>query len=279
MSKAKSIFKGMWKPRVSNPDLTAALGRWLIAERHFTDPQLEYALTRIKTAWCRAQLFLELSPTLWPLAQLSRLANAGVRDTSDDVAICAAQLAGRHSIAISRPFNRINRAARRILQEFGLVRRMAGQTCGISISLERILRVSTKVNWRKLFGAHYRDAERQIVESRGYIETNPSAWVNSLDVFNDYLVWAVFQRDGTIGKYTLGRIGSVLTPTSRLAKNYPELFYYVREVHNLRYKSSLSHPLILSSGKATGRIPYSSVRRSRSWMRKAIRELSIHFSV
>jgi len=276
---AKRVFKPLWKPRISNPEFTAALGRWLIAERHFTDPQLEYALRRTRTWWCRAQLFLELSPTLWPLSVLQRLVNSGIRDSVSDVAVCAAQLAGRHSIEVERPYRGINRGARRVLQEFGLIRRAAGQACGIALSFERILGVATEVNWRKMFRPHYQYAERQIIESRGYLETNASAWINSLDVFNDYLVAAIFSRDGSIGSYKLGQLGSVLSSTtSRFANKYPQTFNYVKEVHETRYKSSLSHPLVRTTGKATGRIPFYLVKRSKTWMRRAVREIAAQFS-
>jgi hypothetical protein len=48
------------------------------------------------------------------------------------------------------------------------------------------------------------------VYCRALADTDISAWVNAMDVFDDLLLNALYTHDSSLGKYTLGQIGSVL---------------------------------------------------------------------
>jgi hypothetical protein len=61
--------------------------------------------------------------------------------------------------------------------------------------LEKLTGLSIGIDWRRLFGKDYRSVERQIVQCRAYADTNPTAWVNAMDVFNDWLLIALYKRD------------------------------------------------------------------------------------
>jgi hypothetical protein len=98
--------------------------------------------------------------------------------------------------------------------------------------------------------------------------------VNLLDVFNDLLLAAVIANDGNVGSYNLGHIGSALNaPTGKFAKKFPRTYALAKEVHDRRYESMASHPLIKKTGKATKRISYKFLRTARKLLRESASEL------
>lgn len=266
--------KPLWKPRVTQADFSASLGRLLIATRNLTDRQLEYAIRYTRPGWFRASLLLELSPAVVPASLMMRLVSFGVRDGSLDAALAAAYVAGLNGIRPASPIRGLNDGAKLVLKEFGIIRRAAVTTCGVAISLDKLLKWSPPVDWRVFFGPIYGDAERQLIECRGLAAVNATAWVNALDVFNDYLLSALFRKDGTLGGYTLGKPGSILNSSgSRLEAKYADVFRYAKAIHDKRAESLLSHPRVRATGRATGRIPFSYIGQSKGLLRKAIREI------
>lgn len=274
---AKRQLKPLWKPRVNQSDLSAALGRWLVSVQHITDSQLEYGIRYGKPGWLRAQLLLEVSSDVVSGAALSRLVNYGLQDNSLDTALAAAYVAGMHGTKPRIPTRQVNDGAKYLLKEFGLIKRAAVKTCGIEISVRKLLGWSPAVDWKRFFGGEYSNAERQFIECRGYSETNATAWVNGLDVFNDYLLFALYQWDGTLGTYRLGHPGSVLnaTGTTRLEMKYPRVFGYAKALHDKRAESLLSHPRVRTTGRATAHIRFSYIRTSKTLMRRALQELEV----
>lgn len=103
---------------------------------------------------------------------------------------------------------------------------------------------------------------------------NITGFVNLLDVFDDLLIDAVYHADPTIGHYTLGQIGSVLhASTGRFATKYPRTYELAKEVHDCRYESMASHPLIRTTGKPTKRISYKFLTTAKKLLREAVAEL------
>ena len=266
--------KPLWKPRVTQPDFSASLGRLLISTRNLTDRQLEYSIRHTRPGWLRASLLLELSPAVVPTVLMTRLVSFGTRDGSLDAAIAAAYVAGVNGIRPASPVRLLNDGAKLVLKEFGIIKRASVTTCGVAISLGKLLKWSPAVDWRAFFGPTYAGAERQLIECRGFAAVNATAWVNALDVFNDYLLSALFRIDGTLGGYTLGKPGSILNSTgSRLEAKYPQVFDYAKAIHDKRAESLLSHPRVQSTGRATGRIRFGYIVQSKGLLRKAVREI------
>jgi hypothetical protein len=80
----------------------------------------------------------------------------------------------------------------------------------------------------------------------------------------------------TSGGYNLGGIGSALNPTSRFARKFPATFALAGAVHDLRYGSMYSHPLIKNTGKPTGKISYKFLPKAKRLMQSSFAELSAH---
>src|SRR5262249_12538035 len=133
------------------------------------------------------------------------------------------------------------------------------------------------VNWKRFFGRDYRSAERQAVLCSGRAEADITAWVNAMDVFDDWLLKALFRRDKALGGgYTIGKLGSVMHHGD-LKKYYPAVQALVVEIHEKRGESSLSHPVKKKGAvivKRTGVIRYGYIFRAKKFVRRALTELA-----
>lgn len=272
---ARTAFKKLWAPRTKSPDFTVALGRWLLAEGALTDQQIKYACRYTRSSWARSSLLLAVDVGAQSAGLTRTLCRNAVADPSSDPAVAGAALSGRLGQRPSIPVRKMSRQAALVLKEFGLVRRAGGKVCGINASLTKLLGRSVSLNWSNFFGATYRHAERQLVSCRGYASTDATAWVQGLDVFDDWLLDALFRHDTSLGGYILGNIGSCTgSPSTAIRTKFPYTLALATEVHNQRYLSDLAHPKVKKTGKPTGRIRYKFIARTKLLLGRAIDELS-----
>ena len=160
------------------------------------------------------------------------------------------------------------------MRELGMIRRSTAAHCGINSAFAKLDRRIPAADWKNLFDTRYPQAELQAMETVAASGVNITGFVNFLDVFDDLLVDAVFQADPSIGSYTLGQIGSVLNAaTGRFATKYPSTYALAKEVHERRYESMASHPLIKSTGKPTKRIRYKFLPKAKQLLIAAVNEL------
>jgi hypothetical protein len=268
-------LKSLWTPRSLPPDLLAAVGRYLIRTGHLTPQQVVYACTKARSWWTRATLIEYLEEGSVGKAALDAVVEAGIRDSRSDVALAAGWKAFQRGQPPSGVRKNWSAAGELLLREVGLVQRARSNYCGVSRAFTKLDSRIPQLNWQRFFGARYRQAEGQAVETVSASGVNITGFVNLLDVFNDLLLDAIFQTDGTIGNYDLGNIGSVLNaPTSRFAVKFPATFALAKEVHNARYQSMYSHPLIKNTGRPTRKISYKFLAKAKRLMRAAFGELS-----
>jgi len=236
----------------------------------------KYAIHRANSWWARAQVVLYLSDDLIGQPSFETLMNSALRDESSDVAMAAAFVMGQTAADVSGSRKDINTCANPILKEFGLIRRAGSRACGVHNSLERIAGSAASVNWRGFFGAEYTAAERHAVECAAFAETNVTSWVNAMDVFDDWLVASLYTRDTSLGSYTMGRIGSIMS-SIRLQAGYPKLYTMIKAIHDKRRESRLSHPKDFGTGKPTMTIKYKFLRQMKLVIREAIIELAAQY--
>jgi hypothetical protein len=129
------------------------------------------------------------------------------------------------------------------------------------------------MNWKAVFGTNYRDGEKHTIYTRALAETNVSAWVNAVDVFNDWLLVALYAHDPSLGTYTFGSIGSNMH-SKRLKKDYPAIQAVVVDIHTKRLESPLSHAKTKSTGKPTKPIRWGYLKVGKRLLRKALVELA-----
>ena len=272
---ANFVHKNLWSPRSMHPDLQVAVGRYLIRMGRLTPTQIAWACKTAPSWWSRAELLNGLDLSVLGGSVLQGIIAAGVLDKGKDPALSAGwkALEARHVPPGKR--NNWNKAAELILREVGLIQRSTATSCGVAHAFSKLDNRIVALNWKKLFAARYSQAERQAIETVAASGVNITNFVNLLDVFNDLLLDAVYRADGTLGTYVLGQIGSVThSPTGRLATKFPRIFELVNEVHNHRYESMASHPLIKRSGKPTKKISYKFLPKAKRLLLAAINELS-----
>lgn len=265
----------IWTPSSLHPDLLVRSARFLINNGRLTDKQIIYACGKVRPWWARATLVDELSPHHVALNTCKIILDERIMDEARDVALESGWKSFNSNIPLSSPRRKWNPAGGILLKELGVIQRNTATYCGIQKSVERLVPRIPVINWKNIFSSHYQQAEIQAVEICSLAGTNITAFVNALDVFNDLLLDALFSKDGTIGKYTLGKIGSVLTPGNKLNKNFPHTFDLAYEVHEARYQSMYSHPRVKSTAKPTKKIGYRFLGKARGLLSKAINELHI----
>jgi hypothetical protein len=203
---------------------------------------------------------------------LTGLLNAAVRDQADQVALAGAFALTMNGIALRPPHSEIVPIAAEILKEFEVIARTPPPPCGVADSFRRMLGSVPRIKWKSVFGANYRHVEKHIIYTRALADTNVSAWVNAMDVFNDWLLLALYGHDASIGAYNLGQIGSVMK-SPRLKRSYPAIQSLVVDVHTKRLESLLSHPKTRGTGKPTKPIRWGYLKVAKRLLRKALREL------
>ncbi len=266
--------KRLWKPSGVSPDLLVALGRIAIRRGLLTYSQVRYAVRNVKDWWARSQLLEVLNAEIIGVPSLDALLNEVIRhDEEGDVCMMGASAIAEKTAHVRSPIREIKRRAAIVLRAYGLIRRAPRGMCGIEHAMTNLLGKGVAgINWQRFFGERYRHAERQAVSCRALAETNITAWVPAMDVFDDLLLNALYQRDTSLGGYKLGSMGSVFTST-RLKANYPRIFALAKDIHEKRLESELAHPVVYKTGKPTGRIKYGYIRKAKRLMRAALIEL------
>lgn len=268
----RSLLKPLWQPRICSPDLSSTLWRALHRINHLTQAQADYALHRAHSDWLRMSLHFGMPWLSIADVRRDRLLNQSIRGADADSAIAAAWLIALLDAEIKRPIRDVNPLAKIILRENGKLKRADTKVCGIRLAVNEMTGVNVGVNWRKLFGRSYSQAESKIVACKAYFKTNPTAWVNMLDVFNDLMLEVLFQRDGTIGARNLGNFGGVVNNTRFKAK-YPKTHEYCVLIHEKRLESELSHAVVKSTNAPTTRIPFKWLRIGKLALLAATKEL------
>lgn len=238
-----AVVKKHWCQRSKlSADLAAGLGRWSMKRGLLTAVQAKKAVSELPQWYARAELVTVLDSRVIPQPALNRVLFAHLNDPVSDVAVAAAVHLGLQATLVEAT-TPMHVAAGPVLLAFGVLKGTMRRACGIARAFERLLgKKPPKVDWRRFFGKKYRRAEIKAVRWSGYLN-DATAWVNSMDVFCDLLLDALYRNDSSIGSYNLGNIGSVLNSGGRLERTYPKIYKLVHDIHEKRGESDLSHPM------------------------------------
>jgi hypothetical protein len=272
LPKAKLLFKSLWKPLQNQADLSAALWDWLSNQNHFTNAQLKYTFKKTQTEWLGTRVHFGANWLALDKNLSKSTINQSLRSSYPDVAISSAWFSGALGLKPDTPIKSINPHAKLILKELGLIRRAGASVCGIEIAMKEMANRNNGVDWKKFFGKSYSRAERQIISAKAYFKTDPSAWVNAMDVFNDLLLDALYKKDTSLGTYNLGGIGSVKGST-KLKATYPKVSESINKFHEKRLESELSHAIVKATKKATGPIKFKWLNSGAKLIRQVNSEL------
>jgi hypothetical protein len=209
----------------------------------------------------------------YPAAQISDILNHCLKNETNDVGICAATQIVNRGLKVTASIADLNRSGAIVLNAFGIIASMPRARCGVTSSMTALLGARIPdIKWRRVFGPEYAKAERQAIWCSAYSRTDMTAFVNALDVFNEWLLSSLYKHDASLGLYTLGNIGSALGST-RIKAQYPSVFSLASSVHNQRLKSMLSHPTVRSTGRVTGQVRFSYLPVAKRLLLKAFREI------
>lgn len=272
--KLARILKKSWSPRGMPPDLQVAVGRSLMRTGDLSANQIAYACRAAPSWWTRSMLIEAAVPATLGAAPIQHMIETGVKDKGGDPALAAAWKGFESSHVPPGKRKSWKKPAELLMRELGMIQRSTATHCGINNALAKLDSSIPISNWKKLFGTRYSQAELQTIETVAASGVNITGFVNLLDVFDDLLINAIFQTDPAIGSYNLGQIGSVLhAPTGRFAAKYPKTYALAKEVHDRRYESMASHPLIKKTGQPTKRISYRFLLTAKKLLRESVGEL------
>jgi hypothetical protein len=276
----RRIVKRQWHPSANPPELSAAIGRVAVRLGLLTYSQTRYAILRHSDWWVRSELVGTFVPTLIGEPSLEAILNASIRDDQvDDVCMVGAMAIAKYELSVRAPSRDVKRRAANVLREFGHLRRLTPDVCGIDQMFTQLLGSTVAgIKWRKLFGVNYRRAERQAVTCRALVATNVTAWIPALDVLNDLLLASIFAKCPALGSHTIGSFGS-LYKNPAFSAGLPLTRKMIHQIHEKRLESELAHAIVRSTGKATGRIKFSFVKTARRLLRSAVGELRGHFGL
>jgi hypothetical protein len=268
-----SVVRERWRPREAPADWLATSASWGIARQVLTPGQVRHAMRVGHDWWFRRSLVVSaVDGFSKPVAV--ELGQGALRDEVGDVARAAAIAVVQRGLPVG---SSMSASAGMTLRAFGVVQRVPSHPSLVQQSLAKILGAHpgrvTAVRWKKLFGADHRRAEKQAVLCAAESVVNAAGYINALDVFDDWLLRALYRHDPSLGQYQLGSIGSILNST-RLKAKYPAVYTLVVEIHKKRLETYLSHPRVKATGKTTGRIRFSYIKRAATLLREAIAELS-----
>ncbi len=273
------IKSGATDGMLPTAELLAAVGRRAMQRGLLNSTQVTRKIRENSPWWTRAELLGVLHDAAVERPVRNLLLNECLQDPVSDVAIAAAvTLAVPFGSRVTVPHKRIQTGAARVLEAFRMVPKGAGTVCGIERYFRKLwANAPPAIDWKRFFGRDYRSAERQAVICSGRAQADITGWVNAMDVFNDWLLKALFRRDKTLGGgYVIGKLGSMMHQ-GNLKSNYPAVQSLIVEIHEKRGESSLSHPVKKKGSrivKRTGMIRYGYIIRAKKYIRKALIELA-----
>lgn len=244
-----------------DPELRAAAASALLSSGNMTWAQTKYHVLQSKNWLIRSSLIGQVDRDLIGDPSYEWLMNELLRDPIQDVAILAAERLLASGLEPRPPVREIHRSAQFILKAGGTIGNVSRAALVANAAAAVLAPRASSINWRTVLGRHYRPAMSKFARWRGYVETDPTAWVNLTDTINDLLIDSIFSHEaGAIGSYVLGDVGSVLDRRGRFARKYPLFFEAAQTTHRLRLESELSHAFNRSTRRATRRIKFNELK-------------------
>lgn len=261
------------RKNINSPSLRSILFVWLLNEKRFKFSEIE-KIYKSNEWWLIHNSLDYIDIDQFGKPSYQNLLNILLKSVSFEVSIKAAYLLIQNNLNVIIPIKEINDAAQIILKKAKIIGRTSLTKSTISKRLDEITGLKLpSMNWKKFLNTEHSNCERLAFLLTSYIKTDANAFINELDVFNDFVINALYLKDGSIGNYTLGKIGACLTPTGRFAKKYPKYFSICKTIHDLRLESYLSHPKVKQTGKATRQIKFKEVVKLKTKIFEGFQEI------
>lgn len=135
-------------------------------------------------------------------------------------------------------------------KNFNLITGNTHDPCKIHLTLTLMIGQKINVNWKKLLGTRYKQALKVLVNCNASLSTNIGAWICELDVFNEIIVRALFDKETTLGVVG-GNYGSVLGPGSPFAIRYNNIYSPCAFIHKRRRTTPVTHAYDIKTKQPT----------------------------
>jgi hypothetical protein len=261
---------------VPNSELRAAAVSVLLAHNRMKWPEVEEYFAQEPEWWPRSEVIRYVQADQFGDLSFESLVNELLSDSSVDVSVVAAELLAERSLTITRSIDAINPVAQLALKKMGFIQVRRSRLCPISAAMQQMLDARVEdITWKKLLGRHYDANIQKVMRIRAFSETDATEWVNMLDAFHDDLLDSLFQHEsGAIGGYTHGKIGGALgSSTSAFAIKYPRAYKTLKNIHQKRLQSPLSHSVTRTTGRRTQFIKFDYVTEMKPKLVKAYLEI------
>lgn len=228
--------------RNSDARITAIVFEFLYKYNKLTENQINY-ISKSPFWYTRREIARFLNNTE------SALLKNYLNDEVLDVQIVASNNIVSHDIQI--PNKTFPLLVDAYFRNYGLLTQGANDPCKINILLSAMFKKKININWKTLLGTHYKQALRVLVECQSSQSTNIGAWICELDVFNETLVRAIFDRDPALGVVG-NNYGSVLNqPNSPFATQNKDIYASCKFVHDRRITTTVAHAYDIKSKNPT----------------------------
>lgn len=206
--------------------------------------------------------------------------NLLLKDKCLDVSLTTAELSFRNKIQIN-PRLKCHRLIGAYMSSYAISVDTATD-CKIDRTLRRMFSLQDTfpaVNWTGLLVGEYPHALTCIVSCHSAFTTNPGAWLNEVDTFNEIVVRALYLSDPSIGTFG-ATYGSIFTggKNTRFYKKLRILFTEFESIHERRVTSVTSHAYTKNGLKSTP-FRYREKKDYSQKMLNALMELSNHYPV
>lgn len=202
-----------------------------------------------------------------------------LKKDAKDPALFSAYLVIQNNLDVQFDLSDVNPLAQITLKVSNKISRIRTTKSIISECLNRICESNLKIGtfkWKTFFGSEHIVAQQRILIALSYARTDITAFVNTIDAFNDLFLYKLAAIDTSLGTYQLGNIGGFLNNGSALQLKYPNIDKMCKDIHNKRKDSLLSHPINKKTKKFTNRIEYKYIYTARKLLAAGYSELAIN---
>lgn len=258
-----------------NPYFRYIVVKYLLINNCFNFKKLHDFLTNEKDWWVKKSILKYIDINTYGTPSYLSIMRECLDNENPDISLSATKEILENDLAINSPYTSINYLAQKTLKFAGIINRSSSRPSTIGHCFSFICSKKIPVfNWKKVFGKNHKDAEIKMIRAYTYVQNDMSAFINILDTFNDILIDKLFDHDKSIGSYTLGKPGSILSSTgSRFENKYPNFFKMCKTIHDKRLECDLSHPVIKKTKKYTKPIEYKYIFSVRNIIYNGICEL------
>lgn len=224
--------------------------------------------------WIRQRLITDITFCDVPDDLINNAVNQLVISGNPDEAIVASVAIVTFPNKIILPSHKlIMPIAQESLKAAGILNRKSYSMSQINRYLEIITEEKWTFPWKKLLGESHDSIEHFIFLALCHWNNNITFFVNLWDSIDDAILRVLMPSHPELGGFTPGNFGFVNSNSFR--RHLPCFSQMIKDIHNLRKMSCLSHSKNSSTGNFTGTIPFKERKKIILTMKNGLRDLEM----